>query len=92
MGRLRLVVMRSHSEDERPDVVNWANASRQTGDSQQGGQNVVHRYRHNFMSDWRRSRGRGSHQKCTSTRSWNCNPLSANYTDMADYVTAVSYG
>lgn len=31
MGRLRLVVMRSHSEDERPDVVHWANASHQTG-------------------------------------------------------------
>ena len=31
VGRLRLVVMRSHSEDERPDVVHWANASHQTG-------------------------------------------------------------
>ena len=31
MDRLRLVVMRSRSEDERPDVVHWANSSRQTG-------------------------------------------------------------
>ena len=53
---------------------------------------MVGRFRCNFMSDRRRSRGRGPHSKCTSIRSRNRAPLSANYTDMADYVTVVSCG
>lgn len=31
MGSLRLVVVRSRSEDERLDLVHWANSSDQTG-------------------------------------------------------------